>query len=377
MTAPHAPRHDDRRPRRLAILIAVMSFGLTAPVLAQTIPALTELTVSAATANPGLVGRRANLVQERATLHGDIDALNGRCAAVAVGSLAESSCNDDQAKLTAALASHIAGTTAFNAAAQTALAARGAPPPIMDPDAARVVNGIEALARRWRWSAAKLARLDHNLRALDIDGPIASQDDIRQAWRDILARGQDPALVREASQAGGLGFAGAGLQTTHQDCTIFAIANATGRPYGFVAAQATKIISDGDWRDRAARDAPQAAIEAHGLNGGEVVLLAEILGRGEVTPSAEFARTLQDGRAVMVNVVTKNGDFRFGHEVVLTKSFQHDGQTWYVMRDSYQEGQARHFVNGRELNTMLKENGVAYRPNPRTTPGLLREGGGE
>ena len=377
MTAPRARRDGDRRPRHLAILIAVLSFGVTAPAQAQTIPALTELTTSAATANPGLAGRRTDLVRERATLHGQIDALNGRCAAVVVGSAAETSCNDDQARLASDLASHIAGSNAFNAAAQTALAASAPSPPIMDPDTARVINGIEALARRWGWSATKLARLDRDLRALDIGGPIPSQDDIRQAWRDILARGQDPELVREASQGGGLGFAGAGLQTTHADCAVFAIANATGRPYGFIAARATQIMNEGDWRDPAARAAPRAAIESRGLNGGEVVMLAEIFGRGEVTPSADFARTLQEGRPVMVNVVATNGDYRVGHEVVLTKTFQHDGQTWYVMLDSYQDGQARRFVSAKELSTMLKENGVAYRPNPRRTPGLLRDGSGE
>ena len=377
MSSARARRYGDRRPRHLAFLIAVMSLGLTAPARAQTIPALTELTASAAAANPDLAGRRASLVQERATLHGQIDALNGRCAAVAVGSAAESSCENDQAKLTAALASHVAGSNDFNVAAQAALVGPTSTAAVADPDTARVINGIEALARRWGWSAAKLARLDRNLRGLDIGGPIPSQDDIRQAWRDIFARGQDPELVREASQGGGLGFAGAGLQTNHADCTVFAIANATGRTYGEVAALATRIIRSGDWRDRAASDAPQATIESRGLNGGEVVMLAEVFGRGEVTPSAEFARTLQDGRPVMVNVVAKNGDYRFGHEVVLTKTFQHNGQTWYVMLDSYQEGQARRFVNARELNIMLKENGVAYRPNPRTTPQLLRDGSGE
>lgn len=244
------------------------------------------------------------------------------------------------------------------------------PPPALDPASLRVINGMDALAAKFRWSDKKRARLNRDLRALDFGDPTATPDEINRAWRDIRARGQDPELVREASQGGGLGFAGAGTQTNFSDCTIFALANATGRPYGYVAAQATKLISQGDWRSAGERDHPQAAIERAGLNGGEVVMLAEVLGQAQVVPSTEFAGVLREGRPVMVRVEP-------GHEVALTRTFQHGGQTWFAMMDSYQGPQRRLFLSAAELNTLLLENGVAYRANPRTTPRLLRNGGAQ
>ena len=35
------------------------------------------------------------------------------------------------------------------------------------------------------------------------------------------------------------------------------------------------------------------------------------------------------------------------------------------------------FLSAKELHTLLKENGVAFRPEPGTTPTLLREEGGQ
>ncbi len=89
----------------------------------------------------------------------------------------------------------------------------------------------------------------------------------------------------------------------------------------------------------------------------------------------DFAHALTEGRPVMVNVVPANGDVRLGHEVVLTKTFQHGGETWFEMMNSSQGPQRPLFLSSKELNTMLQENGVAYRPNPETTPNLLRNAG--
>jgi hypothetical protein len=140
-----------------------------------------------------------------------------------------------------------------------------------------------------------------------------------------------------------------------------------------VAARATELIRQGEWRHADERADPQKAIEQRGLMGGEVVMLAEAFGRADVVPFSDFAKTLREGRPVLVNVMPRNGDARFGHEVVLTKTFQHRGETWYVMMDSSQGPQERLFLSAKELNTMLKENGVAFRPEPGTTPKLLRE----
>ncbi len=252
-----------------------------------------------------------------------------------------------------------------------------APVSAVDPGSVRVINSIHALATQLGWSADKLARLDTALHKLSFDGdPNATGAQVRGAWQDMIARGQDADLVREASQGGGLGFPGAGTQTENNDCTVFALANATGLPYGVVAARATELIRQGNWRMADERANPQAMIEKHGLNGGEVVLLAEVFGQAEVVPSSGFAKTVNAGRPVMINVVPADGNLKNGHEVVLTKTFQHRGETWFEMMDSNQGPQRRLFLSSKELNTMLQENGVAFRRNPGTTPQLLRNGGG-
>ncbi len=241
-----------------------------------------------------------------------------------------------------------------------------------DPEVARIINEMNALAKRLGWSAAEQDRLATALNRLGSDGDQNVTDtQIRRAWQDVLVRGQDGDIVRKAAQGDGPGLSGAGKQS-FEDCTIFALANASGLPYSVVAARATKLIGEGEWRDAAARANPQKAIEQKGLIGGEVVMLAEAFGQAEVVPSSAFAKTLKQGRPVMVNVVPQSGNVEGGHEVVLTKAFQHGGETWYEMMDSNQGAQRRLYLSSKELNTMLQENGVAFRPEPGTTTKLLR-----
>jgi len=239
---------------------------------------------------------------------------------------------------------------------------------------AKTIKAFNALAKRLGWSAKKLASLDKALNKLDITIPGTSTQ-IRHTWQDIITRGQDSELAREASQGVGLGFPGAGTQTVNNDCAVFALANAAGLPYGVVATRATELIHQGDWREASDRANPQSAIERKGLTGGEVVMLAECFGQAEVVSSSDFAKTLNAGRPVMVNVVPPGGNLDSGHEVVLTKTFQHGGETWFEMMDSYQGPQRRLFLSSKELNAILQEKGVAYRPEPGMTPKLLRDGG--
>jgi len=89
-------------------------------------------------------------------------------------------------------------------------------------------------------------------------------------------------------------------------------------------------------------------------------------------PSSAFAMTLKQGRPVMVNVVPQDGNVNGGHQVVLAKTFQHGGETWYEVVDSNQGPQRRLYLSSKELGTVLQENGVAFRPEPKTTSKLLR-----
>ncbi|MGZ5385732.1 MAG: hypothetical protein ACXWH0_17360, partial [Acidimicrobiia bacterium] len=102
---------------------------------------------------------------------------------------------------------------------------------------------------------------------------------------------------------------------------------------------------------------------------------AESFGRAEVVPSSDFAKTLNEGRRVLVNVVPQGGSG--GHEVVLTKAFQHGGENWYEMMDSNQGPIRRLYLSHKELSTILQENGVAFRSDPGKTPMLLRSGDGQ
>lgn len=346
---------------RCAAFLVALLLSLTAQAPAQQIPALTVLPPDLATSNPALAQRRAALVQERAALHGKINDLNGRCASVLAGSEADTACQKDQAQLSTALNSHIQKSKDFNADAQ---------PEVKDNI---VTTNLEALANKLGWSLDKQARLRTALHKLGSDGdPDATGGQVRDTWQEILNRGDDADLVREASQGSGLGSPGAGTQTTHEDCTIFALANATGLPYGVVAARATELISQEDWRSPSERDNPQSYVESKGLNGGEVVMLAESFGRAEVVPSSEFIKTLNAGQPIMLSVVPSDGNVHGGHEVVLTKTFQHGAETWFVMSDSNQGPVKRLFLSSKELDTILQEKGAVYRPEPGTTPALLR-----
>jgi hypothetical protein len=240
--------------------------------------------------------------------------------------------------------------------------------------AARVkkIQDMNALAKRLGWSQEKQARLNAALNKLGFDGePGVTGGQIKDTWEVVVARGQDAELMREAAQGGGLGFPGAGTQTVNNDCVVFALATATNLPYGVVAARATKLIREATWLDAGERANPQEVIERTGMGGEEVVMLAESFGRAEVVSSSDFAKNLIAGRPIMVDVVPADGDVTSGHEVVLIKTFQHRGETWFVMMDSNQGPQRRLFLSSKELNIMLQENGVSFRPEPASTPKLL------
>ncbi len=237
-----------------------------------------------------------------------------------------------------------------------------------------VISGIYAQAKRLGWSAKKLERLDKALNGLDLaDDSIVTGTQINEAWQNIFARAQDRKLAQEASRGEGTRMPGAGKQTRYNDCTIFALANAAGLPYGVVAARAAEIIREGEWRSAEDRANPQKAIEKGGLIGGEVIMEAEAFGRAEVVPPSGFASMLKEGRPVLVNVAHNTGSSLVGHEVVLTKAFLHGGETWYEMMDANDGPLQRRYLSDKELNTLILENGVAFSPEPGTVPKLLRK----
>lgn len=238
-----------------------------------------------------------------------------------------------------------------------------------------MLESMGSLAKRLKWSGEEQARLSKALNALDFDGdPSATPALIRQTWQNILTRGREKDFREEASRGFGPGFEGqgAGEQTQYNDCAVFALANAAGVPYGVAAGKAAELIRQGSWRPPASRENPRELIEKSGLNGAEVIMLAESLGQAEVVRSPEFASALKEGSPVMVNVTPHSGNLNGGHQVVLTKTFQHEGAPWYEMVDSSQGAHQRLYLSAEELDTILQENGIAFRREPGQTPKLLR-----
>lgn len=237
-----------------------------------------------------------------------------------------------------------------------------------DPVALPIIDGMLALARQQNWSAEKLARLDYSLNTIGTDADAsATPDDYREVWQDIRSRAADPELAQKAGTGEGPGLYSAGTQS-FEDCTIFALANAAGLPYSVVAARATDLISQAVWRPQTDRNNPQGTIEGGGLNGYEVLMMAEMFGQAEVIDRTDFAKTVREGRPVMINVIPVNATG--GHQIVLSKTFQHEGETWFEIINS---GTAvRQYLSASELDVILQEDGIAYRPETGTTPQLLR-----
>lgn len=232
----------------------------------------------------------------------------------------------------------------------------------------RTTMAMNAYARRMQWQENKRARLAAALNALRSDGdPNATSADIRQAWHDISSREERTDLLRAASKGDGPKIVWSGRQS-HEDCAVFALASAAGLPYSVAATRAAELIRQGEWRGAEERAHPQQAIENKGLNGGEVVLLAEDFGSAEVVQSSDFAKTLKSGRPVLIEVAPEDGDLSGGHEVVLSKAFQQGGDTWFEMMDSNHDHPL--YLSNKELGAILLERGVAYRPEKRTVPKL-------
>jgi hypothetical protein len=244
-------------------------------------------------------------------------------------------------------------------------------PVLYDPQ--EVIKRINAHAMELGWSAEKLWRLNKSLNDLVyIFDPSVTNYQLDHIWKNLKASSQDEGLAQKANLGFGPGMPGSGTQTGHNDCAIFALANAAQLPYGVVAARAGELLRAARWRTAEDRSDPRKTIERDGLIGGEVIMMAEAFGRAEVVAPSNFGKALKDGKTVLVNVRHKAGTPPKGHEVVLTKTFQHSGSTWYEMMDSYQGPLKRLYVSDKDLNSIIIEKGVTYSPDLGSVPWLLR-----
>ncbi len=239
-----------------------------------------------------------------------------------------------------------------------------------------VINGLEDLAVQLGWSDADRARLAAALNGLPLPEQYIDTAGKFTPWRTVVARSGDAQLALEAAAGVGPNLWSAGTQTKYDDCAWYALAGATGQPYGLVAARATALIAEESWRDTSGPSppTPQEVIEKGGLNGGETIFLAQAFGQVAVVTPGAFDQTLQAGHPIMTDVATNSDPYRPAlHEVVVTKEFMHDGAPWYELVDSNRQGALRPlYVSEPELHSILWENGVVYSPRPGTTPALLR-----
>lgn len=241
----------------------------------------------------------------------------------------------------------------------------------------RVNEAVNALAKRLEdWEPQERDRLKTAMTDLKWDGGGSYEPlSIAQSWDDISARQSRGDLARDAARGEGPGLYGAGTQTGNEDCVIFSLATATGRPYNVVAARAAQLIREGDWRTAAEKANPEAVIKA-GLFGQELALLTEDFGRASVVKPGEFAATLRSGRPIMVSVVPPDLDvekaIEKSHQLVLAKTFQRGKETWYEVIDSNQGPLRRLYMRHEELTVLLHENGLAFQPEKERTAPLLR-----
>ena len=290
---------------------------------------------------------------------------------------AEEQTSDELAALLVQQQAYINAANSFNEKVQDARfpglkgRASRASVPVAD-----VIKGMDAMAGTLGWPAKKRAHLNVILNALKSGREVVgTSEQIKKAWKAILARKGDAVFASEAASGHGPDLSGAGTQTDFNDCAVFALSAASDRPYGFVAARAASLIRDGEWNDPVERAHPDQVIGKWGIYDLEIVMMSEILGRADVVTASNFGKVLQQNHPIMVGVVSENGDMDGGHEVVLTRSFQHGGQTWYAVMDSNQGPARRLYASSKELDLMIQDNGVTFRPDVKATPQLLRKKG--
>jgi hypothetical protein len=336
----------------LAVLLALI-FATNGPGFAQSVPAIMDVPKNVpATWRERLEAERASLAKEREEIREKAAAHNKRCVDVDAETPLASSCIASQTELQNRILAYGGRVRKYNEHATQAAVIR--------------------FAEEQGWDADELKRIKTALDKLPAKLDDVLQDDIFEVWGNIHSRSQQGRFAQMASLGAGPVLVSSGEQAGFNDCAVFALANTTGRPYGVVASVAAEILRGAAWRTTGERDNPQHTIETTGLNGGEVILLAEAFGQVKVVTDQEFVNVLEGGDAIMVNVVPE--ELGSGHETVISKTFEYDGATWFEMMDS-REGQLRRlYLTEKELKTIILENGIVFYPDSKTVPKLLRQG---
>lgn len=298
----------------------------------------------------------AKQIRERRQAH------DGPCSAVPETDHARrAGCGAEKASIEAAWRQYNGNLAAYHRDRAKALKAA------YDVDESKIVSGLLAYARKKNLDDKEVARIEAAFDEYGLRGEAKTKADVAKAWAAVKARQGDPTLAQKLAAGVGPHLVWSGTQTRYQDCTIFALANAANVPYGYVAGLAGEIIRQGRYRSAAARLQPQTVIEARGLAAGEVIVLAEVLGQVGVVERSAFAERLARSQAVLVAVWPEKG--RGSHQVVLNKTFTHEGKTWFGLIDS-NIGQM--ILREDELALLLQDTGIVYTRDPKRTVRPLR-----
>ncbi|GAN00071.1 hypothetical protein U91I_03735 [alpha proteobacterium U9-1i] len=250
----------------------------------------------------------------------------------------------------------------------------GAPTTLEQSHEYVIINQMRAHAASLGWAEDEQERLADTLVGLAQDVYDLEPRLVRYLWNEAAEHSTDPAVAASAAAGQGPDLYASGWQTgRYNDCVIFAVATATGTPYGVVSARAAEFVRAAEWRTEAQRANPLSVFSSTsgGLNGGETVLLAETFGRSQAVPFEDFASTVRSGRPVIVSVWSSNGTTRNKHQVVVSRTFEHGGETWFeIINSSERDPNHRTRIRSYELDRLITEAGVTI--TPEATVPMLR-----
>lgn len=332
------------------VVIALVVIGMVEAGANEPLPKLPEMHPALLLKHAALSKTRRRLVVERMVLFERNKSLLASCQSVEANTPADYRCAAEDEALQAALSAHFEASHAW-------IDAYGS---LHD---AYLIEQILNYATTKKWSADDLKGLRESFAAFHgFDKSMVDPKIVKKIWEDIEARTQDSTLRKQAAAVKGFNATGMGTQS-FEDCAVFALANATGVPYGAVASLATKFMSEGAWRLPQERKNPQAVIESKGLNGGEVLMLTEYLGRSQILQRGQFVSALSAAHPILVNVLPPIGVTSDGHQIVLTKAFKVGEITWFEAMDSNRRAVTKIYLTASELDTLIQETGIAYIPD--------------
>lgn len=249
----------------------------------------------------------------------------------------------------------------------------GAAQPDYAPGFTKESDFIQAairIARRTGMPDADVRRLS---KALEDARGFKRPDDVDRidaVWAAMNERLSDPQFAQAASQGRGPEIFLSGWQSgKFDDCVLFAIATATGQPYSVVAAHTNELVKVADWRNNFHRSDPEQVFSrrAGGLNDYEAALVAEAFGQVQTVDPSDYAATLREERPIVIPVAAPNEGF---HELVLARTFRHDGLDWFEAIDSALEPGVRRYLSAAELAAIADAKGFTVKPE--TAVPLLR-----